>query len=153
LENDTMTVVAQAANSAGSVPVAAHAFHSRAPSRCTGRPCAPAASASARSSPNGVTTPPAPLCVFSRHTSDARGACGESGRTAAASASASITSRPGARPRAGLHAAERREAGVLPVHHVRLRVDQHLGAAPREQPHGGLVGHGARREEQRARLA
>jgi hypothetical protein len=42
---------------------------------------------------------------------------------------------------------------VLPLDEVRLGVEQHLRAARGEQPHGGLVGHRAAREEQRLLLA
>ena len=65
-----MTVSAQSANSAREVPVATAAFHKRAPSRWTGRFASRATCERARSSASGVTAPPAPLWVFSRHTID-----------------------------------------------------------------------------------
>ena len=85
---------AQAANRSIGVPVEAAAFHSRAPSMCTGRPCARATSAISCSVSSGVTTPPAPLCVFSKQTRLARGAWIETGRIVAASEAASITRLP-----------------------------------------------------------
>ena len=57
------------------------AFHSRAPSMCTGRRFASATARIATSSSIDVIFPPAPLCVFSTHASVATGACGDAGET------------------------------------------------------------------------
>jgi len=89
-EKDTITESAQAAKASRGVPVAALAFQSRAPSRCTGHPRVCASRASACSSGSGVTTPPAPLWVFSRHTSDVSGACTDGWRMAASRSAARI---------------------------------------------------------------
>ena len=90
-EKLTITVSAHAANSASVVPLAALAFHNRAPSRCIGTPRARAAAWIALSAGSGVIIPPAPLCVFSAHTRLALSVCGESGRNVACTAAASIT--------------------------------------------------------------
>ena len=90
-EKLTITVSAHAANSASVVPLAALAFQSRAPSRCTGSERARATSVIARSAGSGVIIPPAPLCVFSTHTRLGPGTCGDGTRIVAVSAAASMT--------------------------------------------------------------
>src|ERR671921_284397 len=82
LENDTMTVSAQAAYFATATPVAVSTFHNRAPSRCNGIASSRVVSPISRRLSSDVTAPPTVLCVFSTSTSDARGAYLDGGRTA-----------------------------------------------------------------------
>jgi hypothetical protein len=67
-EKATITVSTVDANSDSGTPEATLAFHSRAPSMCTGRLRSAATARIARSSLTGMILPPAPLCVFSTQT-------------------------------------------------------------------------------------
>lgn len=82
---------AHAAKSASDAPLAAAAFQSRAPSRCTGSAWRRATSRIARSPASGVIIPPALLCVFSAQTRLGLGTLADGARIAAASDAASMT--------------------------------------------------------------
>jgi hypothetical protein len=68
-----MTVSAHAAYASSEAPPAAAAFHSRAPSMCTGSPRSSPSRFTSRSASSGTTTPPWRLWVFSTHRTLVRG--------------------------------------------------------------------------------
>ena len=115
----------------------------RARSTAARRPGAPEAAlrrrrpASPRARRAPVTMPPAPLCVFSTHTSVASGACGERGRSARSMSSADATARPS--PASTGRTCTPASAAAPAISQLTMcasGVEQHLGARRGVHPDG-----------------
>ena len=96
-----------------------------------GRPARARRVAISRSAASDVTTPPAPLCVFSTETSDEPRRVARRWSDARARTSAASDRAAGRRDEPRLHAGERRDARTGEVDDVGVGVDEHLGARAR----------------------
>ena len=145
-----MTVVAGAAQAETGIPVATSALKRRAPSRWTGRSPDAAITAPNRSIDHGA--PEAAMWVFSRQTSEtagwwyadaARGPRDGVGRDHPVGVIHGVE----------LHTRIARRRAVLVGHQVVARPGHHGGSGRGQEPHGNLVGHGPRGDEECGRLA
>ena len=107
-----------------------------------GKPASRATARIARSSSSDVTTPPAPLCVFSTHTRVAPRRVARR-RPDGALEVAGASCGPVGTTNRGCTPLERGSARHLPVDDVRVGVDEHLGAGRGVHRDRGLVRHRA----------